>query len=96
MTPPSGRRPMDNERLPDFVCAICQRNVDMRWAGFRVRKDTPLAPFCVYCEQQYSAGIGQTQHGSFRDRREVKRGFAIAEALHCAAMQQKWSGHVIA
>lgn len=77
----------------DFTCAICQRKVDMRWAGFRVRKDTPLPPFCTYCEHQYTQGIGRPQHGSFRDRREVIRGFAIAEALNAAAMHKKWNSH---
>ncbi len=78
----------------DYVCAICQRLVSTRW-NIRGRTQS-IPPFCGSCEHEYTRGIGQPRHGSFRDRREVMRGFAIAEALHNAAMQKKWSHHASA
>lgn len=79
--------------LADFTCAICQHRVDMRWT-FRIKADTPLAPICRFCEGWYSSRIGKPSGGSHRDRREVRRGVALAEALHSEAMKQKWSnGH---
>lgn len=73
---------------PDFTCAICQCNVEMRWS--MGRRFDPLAPICRYCEMEYGGnGRGQSG-GAFRDRREVVRGMALAEALRCEAAQQKW------
>lgn len=81
------------DRAEDFTCVICQRVVDMRWSSFRVHRSTPIAPFCTTCEHTYTEGVGEPKHGSFRDRREVKRGLAIAEALQTAAVHQKWNSH---
>lgn len=76
------------EREPDFECAICQRWVDMRWN--RSGADRLIAPICNWCQRSYGGhGTGLTA-GSFRDRREVLRGFALSEALRCEAAQQKW------
>lgn len=74
----------------NFVCAICQRDVDMRWS-FSVRAHTSFAPICFSCERWYSGRVGKPDGGSFRDRREVQRGVAIAEALRTEAMRQTWS-----
>lgn len=82
-------------RLPDFECVICKQVVDMRW-HVRASAATNLEPICSYCETQYGSGIAKPKHGSFRDRREVMRGFALAEALRCAAMQKEWNSHGIA
>ncbi|RSU58595.1 hypothetical protein BRX36_20240 [Sphingomonas sp. S-NIH.Pt1_0416] len=82
-------------RLPDFECAICQRMVDMRW-HVRASAKSSMEPICAACEAEYSKGIAKPKHGAFRDRREVMRGFALAEALRCAAMQKEWNSHGIA
>jgi len=74
---------------PDFICAICLRTVCGRWGAQR-GPDRALPPLCRYCEQSYTAGVGKPSAGSFRDRREVMRGFALAEALRCEAMQKTW------
>lgn len=74
--------------LPDFQCKLCERVVDMRWYGRG--RDTPLAPICFSCEREYREGHGTPTGGSFRDRREVMRGFAVAEYLHCAAARMQW------
>lgn len=71
-----------------FICAICQREIDMRWN--RAGPDAQIPPVCRYCERQYSRGVGKPQHGSFRDRREWQRGVALAEALHVEAMRKTW------
>jgi len=72
-----------------FTCAICERQIDTRW-NMPGRAMT-IPPFCQGCEHQYTQGIGMPTAGSFRDRRQVQRGFAIAEALHSAAAQKRWS-----
>lgn len=78
----------------NFACAICQHDVDMRWERHRrPDRSTPIAPICRLCESHYSEGNAAPRHGSFRDRREVTRGFAVAEALHNAAMLTKWNSH---
>lgn len=61
----------------------------MRWR--RPGRDTPLAPICIGCERDFSEGVGRPAAGSFRDRREVMRGFAVAEYLQAAALRQQWS-----
>jgi hypothetical protein len=76
--------------VDDFTCAICQRRVDMRWT-FRIKADTSLAPICRSCEVWYSLRVGKPVGGSYRDRREVRRGVALAEALYSEAMKQKWN-----
>lgn len=72
-----------------FCCAICTRIINLRWN--RRGRDEELPPVCIGCERQYTEGVGKPAHGSFRDRREVMRGFALAEALHTAAAHQQWS-----
>lgn len=74
--------------FPDFQCKLCDRAVDMRWA--RPGRDTPIPPFCSYCEFEFSKGHGKPSGGSLRDRREVMRGFAVAEFLHCEAGRMAW------
>ncbi len=82
-------------RLPDFVCVICQRTVEMRW-HVRASRNSSLEPICGGCEHEYSRGLGMPKHGSFRDRREVMRGLALAEALRTTAAHMKWNRHGIA
>lgn len=80
---------------PDFDCAICQRRICMRWD--RGRADGQIAPICRCCEQHYGGRGTNQSAGAFRDRREVVRGLALAEVLHCEASQQNWRpGHASA
>lgn len=72
----------------DFTCAICRRLIEMRWN--RPGRGECIPPICLYCEGQFSSGVGKPAGGSFRDRRTVIRGFAIAEALRTAAAHKKW------
>ena len=72
----------------DFDWAICQSRVDMRWS--RYRHDGPIAPVCRRCETYYGRHRSVPMAGAFRDRREVRRGLALSEALRCEAAQQKW------
>lgn len=78
-------------RLADdcFHCAICERIVEMRWNRYP-GPDAVIPPLCNWCERDYSRGIGKPSHGAFRDRREVMRGFALAEALLTTANRQQW------
>lgn len=72
----------------DFTCAICRRPVCMRWS--MGRRFDPLPPICRSCEHGYGGnGRGQSG-GSFRDRREVVRGIALAEALRTEALTMQW------
>lgn len=73
----------------NFICAICRYPVEMRWNSPR-RPDAIIPPLCRCCERQFSEGIGKPTAGSFRDRREVVRGFAIAEALRTEVGHQQW------
>ena len=73
----------------DFECAICQRRIDMRWNPRRGSGAT-LPPVCLYCEGIYSRGHGKPSGGTFRDRRTVTQGLALAEALRCEAAHKKW------
>ena len=72
-----------------FVCAICQNEKSLRWNVSGRTKTIP--PICFHCETHYGGKSGHLQSGSFRDRREVTRGLALAEALRCAASHKKWS-----
>lgn len=76
-----------------FTCVICQHDSSLRWNSPN-RRDTIIPPICTFCEGHYTDGIGLPSRGAFRDRREVKRGFAVAEALHTAARLDKWRYHV--
>jgi len=49
-----------------------------------------IKPVCWSCECDYSKGVGKPLGGTFRDRRNVARGIALAEALHCEAVRQTW------
>lgn len=72
----------------DFTCAICLHPVNMRWS--MGRHFDPLPPLCRWCEKSYGGkGAGQSA-GSFRDRREVVRGLALAEALRTQALSMQW------
>ena len=78
---------------PDFVCAICQRNIDMRWKfGSRRRANETLPPLCGSCEHLYSQGVGKPSGGTFLDRRMAAQVLALATALHDEAARQQW-GH---
>lgn len=72
----------------DFTCAICERAVSTRWNGSGPRSIIP--PLCLYCEGDYSRGRGKAVAGSYRDRRFVAQGHALAEALRCEAARQHW------
>jgi hypothetical protein len=72
----------------DFNCGICGRIVTMRWN--RTGPDEIIPPICASCEREFSHRIGKPIGGTLRDRREVRRGFAVAEALHSEACRMKW------
>lgn len=80
---------MRSAHTDDFTCVICQHRIWMRWNVVGPGEQIP--PVCRSCESHYAKGAGQTMAGSFRDRREAIRLFAVAEALHCAAKQIQWS-----
>jgi hypothetical protein len=75
----------------DFTCAICQRTVDTRWNHLRPGPDRIEPPVCRPCEREYSRGVGKPIGGSFKDRRNVTQGVALAEALRTEAARQTWS-----
>ncbi|HLY89066.1 MAG TPA: hypothetical protein VKQ27_08785 [Acetobacteraceae bacterium] len=78
-----------------FTCVICQRFICTRWN--MPGRVSQIEPVCTGCEGQYTQGIGKPTDGSFRDRRNVIRGFSLAEALHDEAARQNWSKrHAIA
>lgn len=74
---------------PDFCCVICERQVNTRWSSVGPTEELP--PVCRYCEKTYAEGVGKATAGSFRDRRNAIRIYALAEALHTTAMQIHWS-----
>ena len=78
----------------DFICAICERNICMRW-NTRGR-DRQVSPICTYCENWYSEGVGKPAAGSFMDRRMVTRGIALTVALHDMAARQQWEPRHVA
>lgn len=78
------------DRSSDFVCAVCRRTICMRWNVGPLANRT-IPPICLYCEGEYSRGVRAPQAGAFRDRREVLRGLAMAEALRCEAARKMWS-----
>lgn len=73
-----------------FICAVCERDVDMRW-NRRNGPDRIVPPICPYCERHY--GSRGPQAGAFMDRRKAVQISALAEALHTEAAHQKWRGH---
>lgn len=73
-----------------FTCIACEREVDRRWWNSRDR-DRSLPPICFYCERTYTKGVGKPSHGSFMDRRNATRIFALAECLLGSASQIEWS-----
>ena len=85
----TGRRSILDVDHTDFRCAICQRDICMRWNG--PGRDEIIAPLCTGCERWHAEGIGKPFGGSLRDRREVRRGIALANALHDEAARQRWS-----
>jgi hypothetical protein len=60
----------------------------MRWE--RRGPDRAIPPICTSCEKWHSEGVGKPAGGSFRDRREVRRGVALANALHDEAARKQW------
>ncbi|HEY9219574.1 MAG TPA: hypothetical protein VIO94_16115 [Phenylobacterium sp.] len=77
----------------NFVCAICQRSIEMRWNCAGPGEIIP--PVCRYCEKAYSRGIGRPLVGSFRDRRIITQGFALAEALRDEAARKTWGSRYV-
>lgn len=72
----------------DFTCAICRRTISMRWN--RMGPGEIIPPVCLYCEGDFTRGVRKPEAGSFRDRRMVTQGLALAEALRTAAAHKKW------
>lgn len=81
-----------------FACGICARIAGPeRWRVTDREAEAP--PICRGCEIEFTTisefprarYVGAPRGGSFRDRREAMRLFAIAEALHVEAMRQTWS-----
>lgn len=73
---------------PDFICAICKRTIEMRWN--RPGRSQIIPPICLYCEGEYSRGLGKPKEGSPRDRRVVAQGLALSEALRAEAARMSW------
>lgn len=78
----------------DFTCAICQREATNCWNWSP--KDYERAPVCKSCERGHTGwpfrrGVQPPKHGSFRDRREAVRIFALADALHDEAARMDWN-----
>lgn len=84
-------RPIAKAHDSAFVCAICERMQDDPYASVRRGPDRAIPPICRYCEGDFTRGKGRPHGGSFRDRREVMRIFALAEALLRAATTKQWS-----
>jgi hypothetical protein len=85
----AGEMERSRDGCRDFTCAICQRNVDMRFNRYW-RKEAHIAPICRNCEIWYAAGQGKPTGGTFMDRRNVTRGLAITEALRTEAATKAW------
>lgn len=77
-----------------FTCVICRHSVDMRWNHLRGPGQI-VPPICLSCERSYSHGVGKPKGGTFRDRRNVMRGVALAEALHSEAARQNWKARYV-
>jgi len=71
-----------------FVCAICEREIEMRWNTHG--PDRVVPPVCRYCESHYGSRTKLTA-GSFMDRRKAKQIGALAEALSGKAHCMQWS-----
>jgi hypothetical protein len=69
---------------PDFICAICERPVDNRFPG--ARQTMSLPPVCRYCENVWGRRV--PPKGAFRDRRIIRQGCALAEALSAEAYRR--------
>ncbi len=68
---------------PPFTCAICQRDVSMRWWV----KNEPWAhqaPVCIVCERSYGRQK-MPPFGAFRDRRMANQILALGNALESSA-----------
>jgi hypothetical protein len=78
----------------NFSCVICRYSVDMRWNHLRGPGQI-VPPICMNCERSYSHGVGKPKVGTFRDRRNVMRGVALAEALHSEAARQTWKARYV-
>lgn len=74
------------EKPEPFVCAICSREASNRWNWSP--RDYERPPICKGCEACYR--VQRPRGGSFRDRREAMRLYAIAEALATEATQIEW------
>ena len=86
----SGSEPSGAGAQSDYDCAICQRRVSMRFVYTPGKPWTPVRPLCLSCERDYSRGVGKPLGGSFRDRRNVTIGLALAEGLRCEAAHLSW------
>ena len=73
--------------LADYVCIICERKQDARWARHWKGRDRPRPPCCAHCERDYGR---PAKDGAFGDRRTVGVGSALAEALACEAYRATW------
>lgn len=78
----------------DFVCAICEYTISMRWNMPGSGRTIP--PICRVCESRYgptSANLDGA--GTFLDRRLVRQGLALAIALDSHARFRFWqeTGH---
>lgn len=71
-----------------FFCPICERTIEQNW-NF-VGPHMTIAPICSICEWRYTERVARPKAGAFRDRRIAMQIYALAEALHCAAMRIRW------
>ncbi len=83
----------DRQRLTaaqaDFICAICDRQICMRWN--RPGPDATIPPLCRGCEHQFSGRDHRLDSaGSYLDRRIVRHGIALAGALNAYAHSRRW------
>lgn len=75
----------------DFICAVCQHPVSMTWN--RRGPDEIIPPLCRWCEGHYGRRDWRMDGaGTFRDRRIVRQGLALAEALASHASVKEWEG----
>lgn len=80
----------------DFVCAICQHNIEMRWNPKGPRANIP--PLCWSCENESGydwAGRARNRSkpsgGNFLDRRKAVQILALAEAIEQQANRVKYA-----
>lgn len=75
----------------NFPCLSCGWTVDMRYAWHQEnRRHNSVPPLCTICETKYTERVGMPARGHFRDRRNARRLYAMAEILYTEAMRQTW------